>query len=129
MGRMRGTGPARIRLLWVFARRCILYNLALAVLGFVAVFAFVFATDENSESTQLVSRSVRIAVPMTAILIVSAAQVLALLAMRLFHGRELPYYRNAGIGEGYLVLGSWVMAGAVSAIVLLLAYLAGSLWT
>lgn len=123
---MDRTRPARFRLLWVFGRRCLLYNIVLSLLGAGAVFVFNLVT--NTDASDVLSptrRSFDIAVPMTAILIGTVGHALALLAMRVFHHRELPYYRNGGIGEGFLSLGSWVMAVCFAA----LAYAAGSVWT
>ena len=54
-----------------------------------------------------------------------ASRILALVAMRLFHGKELPYYRNAGLGEDVLAAGSWAMALLVGGVLLV----AGMMWT
>jgi hypothetical protein len=102
-----------------------LYNIALSLLGSGAVFAVTLANGEpDADLSIVIARSLRIAVSMAAILIATAGQGLAVLAMRVFHGRELPYYRNGGMGEGMLAVGSWAVALVAGALL----YIAGSLW-
>jgi hypothetical protein len=123
---MRHRISAHIGLLWLFARRCIVYNLALSILGSSALFAVSLATaDPDLAIADLAGRALRIAAVMGAILVMSAGQALALAAMRLFHGRELPYYRNAGLGEGALAIGAWVVVICAWAVLLV----AGMIWT
>ena len=123
---MRHRFSAHIALLWLFARRCIFYNLALSLLGASALLAVSTASaDAGQVLSDSVGRGLRVATMMGAILIMSAGHVLGLVAMRLFHGRELPYYRNAGLSEGALAGGAWVVALAVGAVLLI----AGLMWT
>ena len=123
---MRHRISAHLGLLWLFARRCVIYNLALSTLGASALFAVSLA---SADAAQILSdsadRALRIAAIMGSILVMSAGQILALVAMRLFHGRELPYYRNAGLGEGALAIGAWLLALGVGAVLLI----AGMTWT
>jgi hypothetical protein len=103
-----------------------MYNLFLSVFGASAIFAFLLTTAEADQTLgEIAQRTLRIAWITGSILVMSGGQVLALVAMRLFHGREMPYYRSAGIGEGVLAAGSWVLALLV-AIVLMIA---GMIWT
>jgi hypothetical protein len=123
---MRHRISAHIGLLWLFAHRCLIYNLALSILGSSALFAVSLATaDVDVALSESAVRALRIAAIMGPILVMSAGQAMALVAMRLFHGRELPYYRNAGLGEGALALGSWLVALFAGATLLV----AGLVWT
>jgi len=123
---MRHRIAAHIGLLWLFARRCIIYNLALSSLGASALFAVSLASAESQIAlSESAGRSLRVAVVMAGILVMTGGQALGLVAMRLFHGLELPYYRNAGLGEGALGLAAWILALGVGAIVLA----AGLAWT
>ena len=117
---------AHVGLLWLFARRCIAYNIALSLLGASALFAISLASaDAALALSDSAGRALRVAAMMGAILVMTGGQILALVAMRLFHGRELPYYRNAGLGEGVLAVGAWAVALVVGAALLI----AGMMWT
>ena len=117
---------AHLRLIWLYSRRCILYNFSLSLLGASALFAISLATSDGTQPlATMVDRAMRIAAMMGAILVMSGGQALGLVAMRLFHGKELPYYRNAGLGEGALAAGSWIVAFVVGAVLLA----AGMIWT
>lgn len=123
---MRHRFSAHIGLLWLFARRCIFYNLALSLLGASALFAVTLTSaDAGQVLSDSTGRALKVATIMGAILIMTAGHALGLVAMRLFHGRELPYYRNAGLGEGALAVGAWVVALAVGTVLLI----AGLMWT
>ena len=123
---MRHRIPAHVGLLWLFARRCIIYNLVLSLLGASAFFAVSLASADAAQAlSDSAGRAIRIAALMGAILVMTAGQALGLVSMRLFHGREFPYYRNAGLGEGALALGAWAVALVVGAIMLT----AGMIWT
>ena len=123
---MRHRFSTHLGLLWLFARRCIFYNLALSLLGASALFAVSLASvDAGQALSDSAGRALKVAAIMGAILIMTAGQALGLVAMRLFHGRELPYYRNAGLGEGVLAAGAWVVALAVGTVLLI----AGLMWT
>ncbi|MEE8441498.1 MAG: hypothetical protein V3S41_07245 [Spirochaetia bacterium] len=125
-GAMQHRISAHIRLLWLFARRCIIYNLALSLLGASALFAVSLASaDATQPLLDSAGRVLRVAAMMGAILVMTVGQTLGLVAMRLFHGRELPYYRNAGLGEGVLAVGAWAVALVVGAVLLI----AGMMWT
>jgi hypothetical protein len=117
---------ARARLVWLFARRCLLYNVALSLLGAGAVFAVSLATAApDLPLAETAQRALGIAAPMAAALVVTGGQALALIAMTLFHGRELPYYRNAGLGAPALALGSWAIAAVIGSVLFVL----GLVWT
>lgn len=123
---MRSRIIAHLRLIWLFARRCIGYNIALSLLGASALFAISLATAEaDVPLAESASRALRISAIMGAVLVMTGGQALALVAMRLFHGRELPYYRNAGLGEGALAIGSWILALVVGLVLLA----GGLVWT
>ena len=117
---------AHVGLLWLFARRCVAYNFALSLLGASALFAISLASaDAALALSDSAGRALRVAAMMGAILVMTGGQILALVAMRLFHGKELPYYRNAGLGEDVLAAGSWAVALVVGAVLLI----AGMMWT
>ena len=113
--------PKRRRLwpVWLYARRCLLYNCALSLLGTGALFAFVLSTSNPEETLEEpVLRAARIASVLGPILIMTAGHTLGVLAMRYFHGREIPYYLNARIGEVGLGLVSWAVALAAGFVAL-----------
>lgn len=121
---MRRRVLAHIGLLWLYARRCILYNISLSILGAGALFAVSLATTEGAGALRDTAiRSARIAWIMGALVIMTLGHLLALVAMRLFHGQELPYYRNAGLGEGALAMGAWVLAIFAGGVLLVGAFL------
>jgi hypothetical protein len=123
---MRHRISAHVRLVWLFARRCIVYNLSLSLLGASALFAVSLASADAAQPlSEAAGRVLKVAAMMGAILVMTGGQLLGLVAMRLFHGRELPYYRNAGLGEGVLAVGAWVVALVVGAVLLI----AGIIWT
>lgn len=123
---MRHRISAHVRLLWLFGRRCIVYNLSLSLLGAGALFAVSLASADAAQPlSEPAGRVLKVAAMMGAILVMTGGQLLGLVAMRLFHGRELPYYRNAGLGEGVLAVGAWVVALVVGAVLLI----AGIIWT
>ncbi len=122
----RTPGRQSIWPIWLYACRCFLYNAALTLLGTAALVAFVLATTPSDQSLEEpAERVVRIASVLGPILLMTGGHALAVLAMRLFHGRELPYYLNARVGELGLALFSWSLP--VAAGVILLA--ARVLWT
>jgi hypothetical protein len=122
---VRSLQRATLRPIWIYARRCLLYNLAVTVLGTAALFAFVLATlPEGQSISETARRAARVASILGPVLLMTAGHALAVLAMRLFHGRELPYYFNANIGEAGLALIAWLLAVPVGVILLL----AGRVW-
>lgn len=126
MARMRHRFRAHLGLIWLFSRRCILYNLALSLLGGAALFAYsLLTTEPGNPMPDGVLRAARVAAIMAAVLVMTGGQALALVAMRLFHSRELPYYRNAGLGAGILSLASWFVALVAGGCLLA----AGLIWT
>jgi len=117
---------AHVRLLWLYARRCLLYNGALSLLGASALFAVSLASaDPEQVLGESAIRALHVAAVMCAVLVMTGGHLLAVVAMRLFHGRELPYYRNAGLGEGALAAAAWLVALLVGGVLLV----AGLLWT
>lgn len=122
---MDGDRRRRAWPIWLYARRALLYNLALSLLGTGALFAVVLSTSPSDQPVEEPAlRAARIALVLGPLLVMTIGHGLAVLAMRYFHGRELPYFHNAGIAEAGLALYSWAAAVLLGAVLLA----AGSLW-
>lgn len=116
---LRGPKSGRLRLVIHYATRALAYNLVISVLGAAALFAVSLAAgDETQTMTEHAVRAMRIASVLGPILVVTGGYIVSVLAMRLFHHREFPFYFNRGLGQRHLSLGSWVVALIIAAILL-----------
>jgi len=118
----------RLRLLWVYARLVLLYNVLISVFGAVAL-VVVGATGlldvvvspilGDPASVELPGLdSLRTIVGVGGVLIATVGHWLGVLVTSLIHHRELPLYRSGGWGRAELTLVSWVVSLAAGVLAL-----------
>lgn len=110
----------RLRLLWVYARLVLLYNVAISIFGAVAL-VIVGATGlldvvvspilGDAASVELPGLdSVRTIAGVSGVLVATVGHWLGVLVTSLVHHREEPLYRAGGWGRVELMFVSWPIA-------------------
>ncbi len=119
----------RFRLLWVYSRLVLLYNVAISVFGAVAL-VVVGATGlldvvvspvlGDPASAELPGfDSLRTIVGVAGVLVPTVGHWLGVLVASLIHHHEQPLYRAGGWGRVELMFASWLVSLAAGALALI----------